>query len=69
MDILNADDGDGIGFAAKTSGELAEAIKKAVHHENGPVLIECQIDHDDCSQELIEWGNKVSMANKRPPAR
>ena len=67
MDVLNAGEGQGLGFTAKTNGELTEAIKKAKKHTEGPVLIECQIDHDDTSDELSEWGTKVSEANKRPP--
>jgi pyruvate decarboxylase len=69
INVLNAGEGQGLGFTAKTNGALAEAIKKAKIHSKGPVLIECQIDHDDTSSELIEWGNKVSEANKRPPMR
>jgi pyruvate decarboxylase/indolepyruvate decarboxylase len=67
MDVLNAEEGQGLGVTAKTNGELTEAIRKAKNHKEGPVLIECQIDHDDNSNELIEWGTKFSEANKRPP--
>ncbi|MGF7119305.1 alpha-keto acid decarboxylase family protein [Methanobacterium oryzae] len=69
INILNADKGNGLGFTAKTSGQLAEAIKKAKNHHEGPVLIECQIEHDDVSPELTIWGEKVSAANSRPPIR
>ncbi|MGZ7049187.1 MAG: hypothetical protein ACXVHO_04190, partial [Methanobacterium sp.] len=67
IDVFNADEGHGIGFTAKTGNELAEAIKKAKNHHEGPVLIECQIPHDDTSPELGKWGKKVAEANKRPP--
>ncbi|WP_414468255.1 alpha-keto acid decarboxylase family protein [Methanobacterium sp. ACI-7] len=67
MDIFNANEGEGLGVTAKTAGELSEAIKKAKDHHKGPVLIECQIDHDDTSPELSIWGSKVAEANKRPP--
>ncbi|MGZ7209714.1 MAG: thiamine pyrophosphate-dependent enzyme, partial [Methanobacterium sp.] len=67
IDVFNADEGHGIGFTAKTGNELAEAIKKAKNHHKGPVLIECQIPHDDTSPELSKWGKKVAEANKRPP--
>ena len=30
------------------------------------MLIECQIAHDDCSPQLIEWGPRVARANTRP---
>lgn len=67
MKVFNAEEGQGLGFIAKTGSELAEAIKKAKNHLEGPVLIECQIDHDDTSPELSKWGSKVAEANKRPP--
>jgi len=67
--VFNADEGQGLGLVAKTGGELAEAIEKAKSHKNGAVLIECQIDHEDCSRELLEWGTKVGIANQRPPTR
>jgi pyruvate decarboxylase len=67
IEVLNADDGQGLGLTASTGGELAEAIKKAKAHKGGSVLIECQIEHEDCSRELLEWGTKVGIANQRPP--
>ncbi|MGZ7118923.1 MAG: thiamine pyrophosphate-dependent enzyme, partial [Methanobacterium sp.] len=67
INVFNADEGQGIGFTAKTGNELAEAIEKAKNHHEGPVLIECQIPHDDTSPELGKWGKKVAEANKRPP--
>jgi pyruvate decarboxylase len=62
----NATDGHGLGLTATTGGELADAISKARNHNGGPVLIECQIAHDDCSPQLIEWGARVARANTRP---
>ena len=67
IDVLNAADGHGLGLTACTGGELSEAIEKAKAHESGSVLIECQIEHEDCSRELLEWGTKVGLANQRPP--
>ena len=67
IEVLNADDGHGLGLTASTGGELAEAIEKAKIHKGGSVLIECQIEHEDCSRELLEWGTKVGIANQRPP--
>jgi pyruvate decarboxylase/indolepyruvate decarboxylase len=69
IDVLNANEGNGLGFTVKTNKQLSEAIKKAKNHHEGPVLIECQIDHDDVSPELTIWGEKVSAANSRPPIR
>ncbi len=69
IDVLNADDGHGLGLTASTGSELTEAIEKAKAHKNGAVLIECQIEHEDCSRELLEWGTKVGLANQRPPIR
>jgi len=34
---------------------------------DGPTLIECIIDRDDCSPGLISWGRQVARANARPP--
>jgi pyruvate decarboxylase/indolepyruvate decarboxylase len=65
----NAEDGHGLGLKATTAGELANAIEKARQHTGGPVLIECDIPHDDYTRELAEWGKKVSQANSRPPQR
>jgi pyruvate decarboxylase len=67
IEVLNADDGHGLGLTANTGGELAEAVERAKAHKDGVVLIECQIDHEDCSRELLEWGTKVGIANQRPP--
>jgi pyruvate decarboxylase len=64
---FNAEDGQGLGLKATTAKELADAIKQARAHRGGPVLIECQIAHDDSSPELLKWGVKVALANERPP--
>jgi TPP-dependent 2-oxoacid decarboxylase len=68
MNVFNASDGHGLGIQAKTANELADAIKRAREHKGGPVLIECQIAHDDYNPKMSEWGKKVSKANSRPPA-
>ena len=65
--VFNAEEGTGLGLKATTAGELATAIKKAQEHRSGPILIECQIEHDDCTFQLLKWGNKVAAANSRPP--
>jgi pyruvate decarboxylase/indolepyruvate decarboxylase len=67
MAAWNAEDGHGLGLKATTGEELAQAIEKARQHEGGPVLIECQIPHDDCSPQLLKWGTRVALANERPP--
>ncbi|MBV8179344.1 MAG: alpha-keto acid decarboxylase family protein [Mycobacterium sp.] len=67
VDVFNADDGRGRGLRAKTAGELTDAIKVALENQDGPTLIECAIDRDDCSAELISWGRQVAAANGRPP--
>lgn len=66
IDAWNAEDGHGLGLKATTGQELAEAISQARRHRGGPVLIECQIAHDDASPQLFEWGSKVERANARP---
>ena len=36
-------------------------------HEQGPTLIECVIDRDVCTSDLISRGRLVAAANARPP--
>jgi pyruvate decarboxylase len=67
MAAWNADDGHGLGLAATTARQLSDAIKTARTHTGGPVLIECQIEHDDCTPELLTWGANVARANARAP--
>ncbi|CAM3190295.1 pyruvate decarboxylase [Komagataeibacter xylinus] len=66
---FNAQDGNGKGLRATTIGELDEAVRVALDHKGGPVLIECVIPRDDCTSELISWGRHVATANGRPPAK
>jgi pyruvate decarboxylase len=66
IDAWNAEDGHGLGLKATTAGELIDAIGKAHNHRGGPVLIECQIAHDDASPQLLIWGANVARANARP---
>ncbi|KAK3400762.1 pyruvate decarboxylase [Sordaria brevicollis] len=67
VEAFNSTDGQAKGLLANTAGELADAIKVAEAHKEGPTLIECTIDQDDCSKELITWGHYVAAANARPP--
>ncbi len=67
IEVFNAGEGHGRGLRATTGGELANAIKVAVANREGPTLIECVIDRDDCSSDLISWGRLVANANARPP--
>jgi pyruvate decarboxylase len=67
VEVFNAGEGNGLGLKANTSAELAAAIERAKSH-NGLVLIECALDRDDCTKELLEWGSRVAAANSRPPA-
>jgi pyruvate decarboxylase len=64
---FNAEDGRGRGLRANNGKELEEAITVAVANHDGPTLIECVIDRDDCSADLISWGRQVAKANARPP--
>jgi pyruvate decarboxylase len=66
LSVFNAEKGRGLGLTAATAGELATAIRTARAHTGGPVLIECQIAHDDCTRELLTWGREVARANSRP---
>jgi len=65
IDVFNAADGAGLGLRARSGGELAAALVRARDHQGGPVLIECLLDRDDCSRQLLEWGRKVADANAR----
>ena len=67
VEVFNAGEGNGLGLKADTSAELAAAIERAKAH-NGLVLIECALDRDDCTKELLEWGSRVAAANSRAPA-
>ncbi len=64
---FNAEDGRGRGIRVTNGGELAAAIEVALANHDGPTLIECIIDRDDCSSDLISWGRLVAIANARPP--
>ena len=66
IEAFNAEDGKGAA-ARHQWRELAEAIKVALANRDGPTLIECVIDRDDCSSDLISWGRLVAIANARPP--
>jgi indolepyruvate decarboxylase len=67
MKVFSAQDGHGLGMRATNGGELAAAIKAALANQSGPTLIECIIDRDDCTSDLISWGRLVANANARPP--
>jgi hypothetical protein len=62
INAFNAEDGCGRGLRATNGGELKEAIKEALANRGGPTLIECIIDRDDASPDLISWGRQVATA-------
>jgi TPP-dependent 2-oxoacid decarboxylase len=64
VDAFNAVEGNGLGLKAATSAELAAAVQRAKTHD-GLVMIECTLDRDDCTKELLEWGGRVAAANSR----
>lgn len=66
IEVFNAGEGRGLGLQAGTVGELDDAVTRALSHD-GPCLIEVAIDPHDCSQELREWGARVSAANGASP--
>jgi pyruvate decarboxylase len=68
MRVFDAEDGHGRGVRATDGEELADAIEVALANREGPTLIECVIDRDDCSPELISWGREVAIANARAPS-
>ncbi|MBV9387747.1 MAG: hypothetical protein JOZ78_15100 [Chroococcidiopsidaceae cyanobacterium CP_BM_ER_R8_30] len=65
VQVFNAGEGKGWSCRVQTEGGLAEAIGQAQAHQ-GLALIECIIDRDDCTKELLEWGSRVAAANSRP---
>jgi pyruvate decarboxylase len=67
IQAFNAEDGRGKGLRATSGGELAQAISVALANHDGPTLIECVFDRNDCSPELISWGRQVAIANERVP--
>jgi pyruvate decarboxylase len=69
VETFNAGEGHAKGFRATNGEELSDAIAKAAKNLQGPTLIECVIDRDDCSKELISWGHYVAAANARAPAQ
>ncbi|KAK4549600.1 hypothetical protein LTR36_004901 [Oleoguttula mirabilis] len=68
IETFNAGEGHGKGYRANNGRELADAIAKAAANTRGPTLIECTLDRDDCSKELMSWGHWVGAANARPAA-
>lgn len=66
---FNGSDGQAVGLTANTAGELTDCIRQAGENQDGPTLVECTIDQDDCSKELITWGHYVAKANARPPVQ
>lgn len=71
VQAFNGTDGGGraLGFKVETVDEMSQAIERAIPHRNGPVVIECEIDQDDCSIPLITWGHFVAAANARRPLK
>jgi pyruvate decarboxylase len=67
IQVFNAEDGRGRGLRAINGAELAKAIEVALANRDGPTLIECIIDRNDCSPDLISWGRQVARANARSP--
>ncbi|MCA9233952.1 MAG: pyruvate decarboxylase [Planctomycetales bacterium] len=66
VEVFGGEKFNGWGCRVTTSEELADAIAKADKHD-GLCLIEAQIDRDDCSKNLLEWGAHVAKNNGRPP--
>lgn len=66
IEVFNAEDGHGLGLHAKTGAELADAIERALRNREGPTLIECALDPNDCTEALRIWGKQVSGTNARP---
>jgi len=67
IEVFNAGKGAGKGLRASTGDELVSAIAQAARNTQGPTLIECALDRDDCAPQMITWGRLVAAANARPP--
>ena len=66
VNVFAANEGNAWSTRVASEGELDEAISEA-RRRDGLCLIEVQIDRDDCSRELLEWGSRVAKNNGRPP--
>lgn len=66
INVLNAEDGKGLGIKVSNEKQLQEALEKAKTHK-GLVLIEAILDKDDCNERLLTWGSHVALNNGRPP--
>jgi TPP-dependent 2-oxoacid decarboxylase len=53
-----------LGVKVKTMEEFREAVRKADLFE-GVTLIECAIDKEDSTDELVAFGTKISKSNMR----
>lgn len=62
--IIHLQGGNGWSTVVKTENELIQAVEYAKTHD-GVCLIECMLDRDDCTKELLEWGTRVAAANGR----
>lgn len=64
MDVFNAGEGNGLGLRATTAANSPRRSRKP-SPTRGTVLIECALDRDDCTSDLLEWGSRVAAANAR----
>jgi TPP-dependent 2-oxoacid decarboxylase len=64
--VFNAEDGRGFSARVNNESELLAAIETAMKH-SAPSLIECIIDRDDCTKQLLQLGSRVAATNARPP--
>lgn len=61
----NKTKGCALGLKADSIQEFSNALVLAQSHTNGPALIECRIERDNCTKELITWVPYVANANNR----
>eukprot|EP00187_Rhodella_violacea_P014686 CAMPEP_0184716956 /NCGR_PEP_ID=MMETSP0314-20130426/6534_1 /TAXON_ID=38298 /ORGANISM="Rhodella maculata, Strain CCMP 736" /LENGTH=592 /DNA_ID=CAMNT_0027180449 /DNA_START=56 /DNA_END=1834 /DNA_ORIENTATION=+ len=66
VETFSAGEGHAKAVRVDTEHELSTALKEAVQHTDGLYFIECTLDKDDCTAELLEWGARVASANGRP---
>jgi len=66
VDAFACGEGKVQSYLCNTVGDLNEGVKFADKHPEYLVFLECTLDRDDCSKELLEWGMRVATANSRP---
>uniref|UniRef100_A0A6B2L2B6 pyruvate decarboxylase n=1 Tax=Arcella intermedia TaxID=1963864 RepID=A0A6B2L2B6_9EUKA len=65
IDAFSKKEGKVKSFLCNTVQDLNEGVEFAEKNEGHLVFLECSLDRNDCSKELLEWGTRVASANGR----